>query len=112
MALEGKVALVAGATRGAGRGTDAFGVTEDTRRDAVKVQPHFAISEAPRFVGRAVAAIAADPDRARFNGQSLSSDSVAKEHGVTDLDGSRPDCWRYMVEVQDAWKPADANGYR
>jgi NAD(P)-dependent dehydrogenase (short-subunit alcohol dehydrogenase family) len=91
---------------------DAFAVTEETWRDALAFQPHFAISESPRFVGRAVAALAADPDRARFNGQSLSSGSVAKEYGFTDLDGSRPDCWRYMVEVQDAGEPADATGYR
>jgi len=56
----------------------------------------------PRFVGRAVAAVAADPDRARWNGQSLSSGGLAQVYGFTDLDGSRPDCWRYRVEVQEA----------
>ena len=69
--------------------------------------PHFAISETPRFVGRAVAALAADPDRARWNGQSLSSGQLAQVYGFTDLDGSRPDAWRYIVEVQDAGKPAE-----
>ena len=91
---------------------EAFGVTEDNWRDALDHQPHFAISESPRFVGRGVTALAADPDRARHNGRSLSSGQLAKEYGFTDLDGSRPDCWRYMVEVQDAGRPADVTGYR
>jgi NAD(P)-dependent dehydrogenase (short-subunit alcohol dehydrogenase family) len=92
---------------------DNFRVTEDNWRDAAAFQPHFAaISESPRFVGRAVAALAADPDVARRNGGSFSSGGLAKEYGFTDIDGSRPDCWRYMVEVQDAGKPADATGYR
>ncbi|MBA1349456.1 SDR family oxidoreductase [Rhizobium sp. WYCCWR 11146] len=91
---------------------DAYGVREENWREATTVQPHFAISETPRFVGRAVAAIAADPDRARWNGQSLSSGGVAKTYGFDDIDGSRPDCWRYMVEVQDPGRPADVTGYR
>jgi NAD(P)-dependent dehydrogenase (short-subunit alcohol dehydrogenase family) len=91
---------------------DNFGVSEDNWRDALERVPHFAISESPRFVGRAVAALAADPDRARWNGQSLSSGGLAKTYGFTDLDGSQPDCWRYMVEVQDPGKPADTTGYR
>jgi NAD(P)-dependent dehydrogenase (short-subunit alcohol dehydrogenase family) len=91
---------------------EAYGVTEATWRDALKVQPHFAISETPRFVGRAVAALAADPERARWNGQSLSSGGLAPVYGFTDLDGSRPDAWRYLVEVQDQNRPADVTGYR
>ncbi|MFF7389120.1 SDR family oxidoreductase [Streptomyces scabiei] len=91
---------------------DGFGVTEENWRDALERVPHFAISETPRFVGRAVAALAADPEVARFNGQSLSSGSLARTYGFTDLDGSRPDAWRYIVEVQDAGKPADTTGYR
>ncbi|UIX28841.1 SDR family oxidoreductase [Streptomyces sp. GQFP] len=89
-----------------------FGVGEENWRDALERIPHFAISETPRFVGRAVTALAADPDVARWNGQSLSSGQLAQVYGFTDLDGSRPDAWRYMVEVQDAGKPADASGYR
>jgi len=89
-----------------------FGVREDNWRDATANVPHFVISETPRFVGRAVAALAADPDRARWNGQSLSSGGLAKVYGFTDLDGSQPDAWRYIVEVQEAGKPADATGYR
>ncbi|MER7575402.1 SDR family oxidoreductase [Streptomyces sp. NPDC126514] len=91
---------------------DAFGVREDNWRDALDNVPHFAISETPRYVGRAVAALAADPGVARFNGASLSSGGLAQEYGFTDLDGSRPDAWRYLVEVQDPGKPADTTGYR
>ncbi len=89
-----------------------FNVTEATWRDAARDQPHFVISESPRFVGRAIAALAADPNKARWNGQSLSSGGVAKDYGFTDIDGSRPDCWRYMREVMEPDKPADATGYR
>ena len=91
---------------------EAFGVTEENWRDATSRVPHFVISETPRFVGRAVAALAADPERARWNGQSLSSGGLAKVYGFTDLGGSRPDAWRYLLELQEAGKPADATGYR
>jgi len=91
---------------------EAFGVTESNWRDATKRVPGFAISESPAFVGRAVAALAQDRDVSRWNGQSLSSGQLAKIYGFTDLDGSRPDAWRYMAEVQDAGKPADVTGYR
>ncbi len=91
---------------------DQFGVREDNWRDALTEVPHFAISETPRYVGRAVTALAADPQLARWNGQSLSSGGLARVYGFTDLDGSRPDAWRYLVEVQDAGKPADVTGYR
>ena len=91
---------------------EAFGVKEENWRDAIQRIPHFAISETPRFVGRAIAALAADPDRARWNGQSLSSGQLAQVYDFTDLDGSRPDAWRYVTEVQDAGKPADTTGYR
>jgi hypothetical protein len=49
---------------------------------------------------------------ARHNGASFSSGELAKFYNFTDVDGSRPDCWRYMVEVQDPGLPADATGYR
>jgi NAD(P)-dependent dehydrogenase (short-subunit alcohol dehydrogenase family) len=91
---------------------DAYRVTEARWRDATAVQPHFAISESPAYVGRAVVALAQDPDVARWNGRSLSSGELAKVYGFTDLDGSRPDAWRYLVEVQDAGRPADVTGYR
>lgn len=91
---------------------EAYGVSEANWRDACRKSPHFIISETPRFIGRAVAALADDPERARWNGQSLSSGGLAQVYGFTDLDGSRPDAWRYVPEVQDAGKPADATGYR
>jgi NAD(P)-dependent dehydrogenase (short-subunit alcohol dehydrogenase family) len=91
---------------------EAYGVTEANWRDATARSPHFAISETPAFVGRAVAALAQDPDVSRWNGGSLSSGQLAKVYGFTDLDGSQPDCWRYLVEVQDAGRPADTTGYR
>ena len=92
---------------------DNYGVTEANWRDAAARNAHFAaISESPRFVGRAVAALAADPQLHRRNGGSFSSGGLAREYGFTDLDGSRPDCWRYMVEVQDPGRAADPTGYR
>lgn len=91
---------------------EAYGVTESNWRDATTRSPHFAISESPAYVGRAVAALAQDPGRSRWNGKSLSSGQLAKIYGFTDLDGSRPDPWRYVTEVQDLGKPADTTGYR
>ncbi len=91
---------------------DNYGVTEATWRAATAKSPHFAISESPRFIGRAVLALAADPARLRWSGQSLSSGGLAQAYGFTDLDGSCPDCWRYLAEVQEAGKPADPTGYR
>jgi NAD(P)-dependent dehydrogenase (short-subunit alcohol dehydrogenase family) len=91
---------------------DHFGVKEDNWRDATVKEPHFIISETPRFVGRAVAALAGDAEVGRWNGQSLSSGTLSQLYGFSDLDGSRPDCWKYIVEVQDAGKPANASGYR
>lgn len=91
---------------------EAYRVTEATWRDALRVQPHFAISESPAFVGRAVVALALDPAVARWTGQSVSSGQLARTYGFTDVDGSQPDAWRYLVEVQDAGKPADTTGYR
>jgi NAD(P)-dependent dehydrogenase (short-subunit alcohol dehydrogenase family) len=90
---------------------EVMGVTEENWREGAN--PHFAaISESPRFVGRAVAALAADPDVMRRSGGSFSSGGLAREYGYTDVDGSQPDCWRYMVEVQDRGLPADSTGYR
>lgn len=90
-----------------------YGVTEANWRDGAAINPHFAaISESPRFVGRAVAALAADPELHLRNGGSFSSGELAREYGFTDVDGSQPDCWRYLAEVQDAGLPADPTGYR
>ena len=90
-----------------------YGVGEANWRDGAAVNPHFAaISESPQFVGRAVAALAGDPEVGRRNGGSFSSGGLAREYGFTDVDGSQPDCWRYLVEVQDPGRPADPTGYR
>jgi NAD(P)-dependent dehydrogenase (short-subunit alcohol dehydrogenase family) len=92
---------------------DHYQVTEATWREATVGSPHFtAISESPRFVGRAVAALAADPQVQRRSGGSFSSGGLAREYGFTDVDGSQPDCWRYMVEIQDPGHPPDPTGYR
>lgn len=91
---------------------DNYGVSEVNWRDAIAKQPHFVITETPRYVGRAVAHLAGDPEVERWSGQSLSSGQLAQIYGFTDVDGSQPDAWRYVVEVQDAGKPADATGYR
>ncbi|MCI2417807.1 SDR family oxidoreductase [Saccharopolyspora sp. K220] len=81
---------------------DNYGVTEDNWRDALApnrgegyptAPEGFALSESPRYVGRAVAALAADPDRARWNQRSATSAEFAREYGFTDIDGSQPDSW-------------------
>jgi NAD(P)-dependent dehydrogenase (short-subunit alcohol dehydrogenase family) len=89
-----------------------YGVSEANWKDALEKEPHFGISETPHFIGRAVAALAADAAVSRFNGMSLSSGELAPVYGFTDLDGSQPDCWRYITQVQEAGKPADTTGYR
>lgn len=91
---------------------DHFEVKEENWQDAAAKESHFLISESPRYVGRAVAALAGDPEAARWNGHSLSSGQLAQVYGFTDVDGSQPDCWRYLVEVMEAGKPADVKGYR
>jgi NAD(P)-dependent dehydrogenase (short-subunit alcohol dehydrogenase family) len=87
-------------------------VSESNWRDATERTPHFCISESPRYVGRAVAALAGDPDVSRWNGLSLSSGQLAQVYGFTDVDGTQPDCWRYMVEIVEAGGPAGDAGYR
>jgi NAD(P)-dependent dehydrogenase (short-subunit alcohol dehydrogenase family) len=90
-----------------------YGVTEANWRDAVARVPHFCISESPTYVARGIVALAADaPGRRQYQVQTLSSGQLARLYGVTDTDGTQPDCWRYVVEVQDAGKPASDVGYR
>ena len=86
---------------------EAFGVTEGTWREAMDpsgdgptAPPDFALSESPRCVGRAVVALAADPDRSRGNQRSVSSGQLAAHYGFTDLDGTRPDIWPH-IEAAD-----------
>jgi hypothetical protein len=73
---------------------------------------HFGISETPRLTGRAVVALAADPDVRQWTQASLSSGQPAREYGFVDLDGAAPDAWRYIVEVQDAGKPPEPDRSR
>ena len=77
---------------------EAFATTEADWRDAVgtTAPPGFADSESPRYVGRAVAALAADPQRARWNQQSVTAATLAWAYGFTDVDGTRPDAWAAM----------------
>ena len=97
-----------------------FGVTETNWREALTARaggryqapPDFALSESPRYVGRAVAALAADPDRSRWNQKSVSSGELARYYGFTDIDGSRPDIWRYTAEVREGGKVAEFSDYR
>ncbi|MEU8299396.1 SDR family oxidoreductase [Micromonospora sp. NPDC048909] len=89
-----------------------FGVTEENWRAGAAKEPHFVMSETPAFVGRAVAALAADPDRARWHGQSVDSGGLSRVYGFTDLDGTRPEWARYHDEVVAVGKAADDTGYR
>lgn len=91
---------------------DGFGVSEANWRDALDQEPHFAVSETPRYVGRGIAALAADPAKMQFSGQSISSTQLAKHYNITDVDGSQPDSWRYLIEVQEGGKQADPSEYR
>ncbi|MEU8005704.1 SDR family oxidoreductase [Catellatospora sp. NPDC049111] len=92
---------------------DHFGVTERNWRDGAAKEPHFILSETPAYLGRGVAALAADPDRARWTGSSLSSTALARAYGLTDVDGSVPDIWSYFAEHGTAENgPIDPAGYR
>ncbi|MCK2219250.1 SDR family oxidoreductase [Actinomadura sp. ATCC 31491] len=90
---------------------DGFGVTEDTWREA-KADPAWLVSETPAYAGRAVAALAADPDRSRWSGRSLTSGELAEAYGFTDVDGSRPQVWRFITEVVETGGEGDPAAYR
>lgn len=77
------------------------GVTEENWRDAGKKDPNFLESESPLFVGRAVAALAADPNAIERTGQLLSSWELARHYGFTDYDGRRPDWGALAID----WSP-------
>jgi NAD(P)-dependent dehydrogenase (short-subunit alcohol dehydrogenase family) len=100
---------------------DIFGVAEGNWREALTASeeggrpgapPDFALSESPRYVGRAVAALAADPERARWNQKSVTSGQLASEYGFTDIDGSRPDIWRFIEEIRERGLEANLDDYR
>ena len=75
-----------------------LGVTEANWRDGAEQDPNFIASETPCFVGRAVAALAADPDVARKAGGLYSSWALSGEYGFTDVDGARPHLGRHFAE--------------
>ena len=97
-----------------------FCVTETNWRAALddraggepKAPPDFVLSESPRYIGRAVVALATDPDRKQWNKKSLSAGELARHYGFTDIDGSRPDIWRYMTEVREIDRVANLGDYR
>jgi NAD(P)-dependent dehydrogenase (short-subunit alcohol dehydrogenase family) len=78
---------------------DYFGVTEETWQDGAQKDPHFIASETPFFVGRAIAALAADPNVHEKAGQVWASWTLAKEYGFEDIDGRQPDWGTYYKEV-------------
>jgi NAD(P)-dependent dehydrogenase (short-subunit alcohol dehydrogenase family) len=88
-----------------------FGVSEENWRDA-GAPDDFALSESPRYIGRAVVALASDPDRTRWNQKSVSSGELAREYGFTDVDGSQPDIWRYFEDVREKGLSARLDDYR
>jgi hypothetical protein len=77
----------------------------------LKAGPLFSVNSI-QLIKKTVAALALDPNKSHWNGKSLSSGQLARIYGFNDLDGSQPDCWRYIVEIEDAGKPADVSGYR
>jgi NAD(P)-dependent dehydrogenase (short-subunit alcohol dehydrogenase family) len=100
---------------------DHFGVSEQNWRDALVpgavenyscAPADFALSESPRFVGRAVAALASDPDVRRWNQKSLTSGQLARLYRFTDIDGSRPDSWRFIEEIRERGLDASFDDYR
>lgn len=78
---------------------DLFGVTKENWKDAVKQDPHFIMSETPMYVGRAIAALAADPNKMEKTGQSLSSWGLSDEYDFVDEDGNRPHWGNYAAEL-------------
>jgi NAD(P)-dependent dehydrogenase (short-subunit alcohol dehydrogenase family) len=95
--LKGKIAVVAGATRGAGRGIAVKLVKEANWWDAAKKDPHFLMSETPAYIGRAAAALAADPNVFEKSGSILTTWGLSDEYKFTDADGSRPHWGRYAA---------------
>jgi NAD(P)-dependent dehydrogenase (short-subunit alcohol dehydrogenase family) len=101
---------------------DGFCVSEERWRDALDASrtardepvapPDFALSESPRYVGRAVVALASDPERARWNQQSVTSGQLAREYGFTDVDGSQPTVWRYITTMDEPGADVRLDEYR
>ena len=85
-----------------------FGVTEASWRDACVETPGFAISESPAYVARGIAALAAADDADRWAGTIVNARQLADTYGVTDTDGSKPDCWGYLAAY--GWEREDGEG--
>jgi hypothetical protein len=87
-----------------------------TWRQATAKVPHFCISESPTYTARAVVALAADPDVARWSGQVVSTGQLAPIYGFTDTDGTRPDCggtWsRFRTVTSRPTTPGTGSGRR
>ncbi|WP_073480215.1 SDR family oxidoreductase [Streptoalloteichus hindustanus] len=91
---------------------DHFGVTEETWREAIAKDEHFALSETPSYVARGIAAVAADPRATRWGGRITSSWELMREYGFTDLDGSRPDWGAYSEVAFRQAVDVDPDDYR
>jgi NAD(P)-dependent dehydrogenase (short-subunit alcohol dehydrogenase family) len=108
--LENSPVTVVGVTPGWLRSEkmlENFGVSEANWRDALEERPGFGISESPAYVARGVAALARATDADRWAGTIISARQLADAYGITDTDGSRPDCWGYLAahgwERDDGW---------
>ena len=109
--LEGSPVTAVGVTPGWLRSEkmlENFGVTEANWRDACRERPGFGISESPAYVARGVAALARAADTERWAGTIVSARQLADAYGVTDSDGSRPDCWGYLAAY--GWERDDGHG--
>ena len=109
--LEDRPVTAVGVTPGwlrSERMLENFGVTEANWRDVCRERPGFGISESPTYVARGVAALAGAADADRWAGTILSARRLADAYGITDTDGSRPDCWGYVAAY--GWEPEDARG--
>lgn len=109
--LEGQPLVAIGVTPGwlrSERMLENFGVTEASWREACVSTPGFAISESPTYVARGVAALATDDHAWRWAGRIASARQLADAYGVTDIDGSKPDCWGYLAEY--GWSRDDGFG--
>jgi NAD(P)-dependent dehydrogenase (short-subunit alcohol dehydrogenase family) len=109
--LESRPVTVVGVTPGWLRSEkmlENFGVSETNWRDALQKRPGFGISESPAYVGRGVAALARAPDPERWAGTIISARQLADTYGITDTDGSRPDCWGYIAAY--GWEQEDGTG--
>jgi NAD(P)-dependent dehydrogenase (short-subunit alcohol dehydrogenase family) len=109
--LEGHPVTAIGVTPGwlrSERMLENFGVSESNWRDACEKRPVFAISESPTYVARGIAALAGDPDPGRWSGTILSARQLADAYGVTDIDGSKPDCWGHLAAY--GWEHSGGEG--